>query len=113
MRLDPADAARLLVVNRALQTAMHNIKRDVCLVKKGTTEKAKCIYLNIKLDHKYLLDEVTEHNYLTAEDHIIIHGMKLREGWKETMDKITKDLIHLTTTITSHNIRPEIMDIRT
>ena len=29
------------------------------------------------------------------------------------MDKITKDLIHLTTTITSHNIPPEIIDIRT
>ena len=29
------------------------------------------------------------------------------------MDKITKDLIHLTTTTTSHNIPPEIIDIRT
>ena len=45
-RLDPADAAKLLVVNRTLQNAMQNIQRDVCLVKKGTTEKAKCIYNN-------------------------------------------------------------------
>ena len=93
-RLDPADAARVLVVNRILQTAIHNVQREVCHVKKGTTEKAKCIYMNIKLDHKYLLDEVMEHNYLTAEDHIIIHGMKLREGWKETMDKITRSHRH-------------------
>ena len=44
---------------------MQNIQRDVCLVKKGTTEKAKCNYINIKLEHKYLLDE---HNYLAAEE---------------------------------------------
>ena len=54
-----------------------------------------------------------EHNYLAAEDHIIIHGRKQREEWKDTMDKIAKDLIHLATTITNHNIPLDIIDIRT
>ena len=50
-----------------------------------------------------------------AEDHIVIQRMKekRRKDWKEMMNKITKDLIHLTTTTTSHNIRSEIIDIHT
>ena len=32
--------------------------------------------MNTKLDHEYLLEDVMEYDYITAEDHIIIHGMK-------------------------------------
>ena len=44
-RLDPKDDARVLIVHRALQTAIHDVQREVCYVKKGTIEKAKCIYV--------------------------------------------------------------------
>ena len=43
-------------------------------------------------------------DYLSAEDHIIIQGMEQREEWRTKMDKIARELLHLTTTITSHNI---------
>ena len=69
--------------------------------------------MSIKLDHEYLLEDVMEYDYTTAEDHIITYGMKFREGWKETLDKITKDLVHLSTAITNHDITPEIIDIST
>ena len=113
-QMNPTDATKLLDANNTLQKAMQNIHRDSCLVKLGTTEMAKCNYTNLTLDHEYLLEEVIEHkDYLSAEDHIIIQGMRQRKEWKEMMNKITKDLMHLTTTTTNHNIPPEIVDIRT
>ena len=90
-RMDPADAAKLLDDNNALHKAMQNIQRDSCLVKLGTTEMAKCNYANLTLDHEYLLEEIMEHeDYLSAEDHVIIQGMKQREEWKEMMNKIAE-----------------------
>ena len=81
-------------------------------MKLGTTETAKCNYANLTLDHEYLLEEVMEHeDYLSAEDHVIIQGMKQREEWKEMMNKITRELLHLTSTITSHSIPSAIIEI--
>ena len=49
--------------------------------------------------------EVTQHgNYLTAEDHIITEGMKLRKPWKKQIAHITKDLVNLKALINTHNM---------
>ena len=69
--------------------------------------------MSIKLDHDYLMEYVTEHDYTNADDHIITYGMKFKEGWKENMGKITRDLVHLSTAITNHEITPEIINIST
>ena len=91
--------------NLKLQVATQDIQRDADHTKLGTTEMAKCNYANIILDHQHLLEKVTEHkDYLSVEDHIIIKGMEQREEWRKKMDQTVRELLHLTTTITSHNI---------
>ena len=63
---------------------------------KKATERAKSIHTNIELDYDALKQEVTQHgNYLTAEDHVITKGMKMREPWRKQMEQITKDLFDL------------------
>ena len=113
-RMDPTQVVEILTTNTKLQKATQDIQRDSNLMKLGTTETAKCNYANLTLDHEYLLEEVMEHeDYLSAEDHVIIQGMEQREEWKEMMNKITRELLHLTTTITSHSIPSAIIDIHT
>ena len=58
----PEDDARVLPAHRDLQTAMHTIQEEVSHVRKGTIEEAKCIHMSIKLDHEYLLEDVTGHD---------------------------------------------------
>ena len=54
---------------------------------------------------KSLKQDVTQHgNYLTAEDHVITKGMKMREPWREQMEQITKDLSNLVATVNNNNI---------
>ena len=113
-QMDPTQAVKLLDANTKLQKATQDIQRDSNLMKLGTTETPKCNYANLTLDHKYLLEEVMEHeDYLSAEDQVIIQGMKQRKEWKEMMNKITKDLLHLTITTTSNHIPSEIINIHT
>ena len=113
-RMDPTQIVEILTANTKLQKATQDIQRDSNLMKLGTTETAKCNYANLTLDHEYLLEEVMEHeDYLSAEDHVIIQGMKQREEWKEKINKIARELLHLTTMITSHSMLSTIINIHT
>ena len=68
-------------------------------------ETAKASHTNIQADYCILKEEVMEHgNYLTAENHIITEGMKLRKPWKTQVTKITKDLVNLKALINTHTM---------
>ena len=57
------------------------------------------------MDYDDQKGEVTRHgNYLTAQDHVIFNGMKMREPWKKQMEQITKDLSDLTAMINNNDI---------
>ena len=60
------------------------------------------------MDYDILMEEVTRHgNYLTAQDHMIVNGMKMREPWKKQMKQTSKDLSNLTALINT-NDKPEL-----
>ena len=112
-RMDPTQTTKIHTANLVLQIAIQDIQRDADHTKLGTTKMAKGNYANITINHDYLLEEVMKHkDYLSAEDHIIIEGMEQREEWKKSMDQITRELLHLTITITSHNIPCTDVNIR-
>ena len=64
------------------------------------------------MDYDALEQEVTQYgNYLTAEDHVITKGMKMREPWREQTGQITKDLSDLIATVNNNNIHCSDVDI--
>ena len=81
---------------------------------KEAREKAKSRHKHIILDYDTLKEEVTRHgNYLTAQDHVIVNGMKMREPWKKQMKQICKDLSDLTVLINTNDIACTDIDMST
>ena len=90
--------------NLELQTAIKAIQEEKDRRQLGATQIANCDHANITLDCNYLEEEITEHkNYLTAEDHVITKGMRMRKLWREQMEKITKDLSDIIATVNNNN----------
>ena len=84
------------------------------LKQKGAREDAKALYINIMEDCSNLNQEVVcQVPYLTAENHVIVDGMRKRKPWKEQMSAISKDLVHLNCLINTYNIARTDVDIDT
>ena len=66
------------------------------------------------MDYDALKQEVTQHgNYLTAEDHVITKGMKMREPWKKQATQISKEFSNLRALINIYDVTCNDIDMST